>query len=185
MKKILMLVCMLLLVAAEAFAISPDRIALGGLGAKATYGDLIRTYGQPTEILRNKSFYNVPYACNYNRTAWFAFWETYPFGGEIIGMDTNANNGFKTPDGICVGMPESVIVKTYGQPDIYKTGVGIENANKTYGKLGFNNKRNNTCYGYTYTYPSYPCDTLTLYFACENGKICLMGVRRQMDMSRG
>lgn len=185
MKKILMLVCMLLLVAVEACAISPDRIAVGGIGAKAKASDLIRVYGQPTEFYRDKNFYNVPFACHYNKTAWFNFWETHPFGGEIVGADITANNGFKTPDGISVGMPESVIVRTYGQPDIYKTGVGIESAKNSYGAVAFTNKRNDTCYVYTYTYPSYPCDTIALYFECVNGKIALMGIRRRMDMSRG
>lgn len=181
MKKLLSALVVSMSIAATCSAIAPDQVALGGVNINAKSSYLESIYGKPSKVNYRGDFKVEGF---YGTTLKVSYWATIPFGGEMLGMDTMANNGFSTPAGISVGMDENIIKKTYGHPDEFKTGMCVSDA-QPLGRVMFGTERKRNCYVYKYQYPSYPRNILALYFECANGKITRIGTRKGLDMSRG
>ena len=89
--------------------ISPNQLALGGIpcvGKGSSY--VTKIYGTPTRGLGMESFGTY----DYGGTAFVDFSE-----GTVTSITVTANNGWKTPAGLRVGMTANEAVRMYGDPD--------------------------------------------------------------------
>ena len=127
MKKILPLLTFIVVFSFSTMAsaigvISPEEIALGGISPGSTPAYVTSVYGDPT-----RSYYgydgmgNYTLTYDYNNTFKVRFWQG-DGGWFAYQVKTTANNGIKTPAGVRVGMPASVLSNVYGATPSYNDG---------------------------------------------------------------
>lgn len=80
---------------------------LGGVPLNMPYDDVIKIYGQPTEILNG-------YAQLVNKVIMYNDVEIGFLNKKVRYVVTTANNGWKTPAGVYVGMPLEEVIEIYG-----------------------------------------------------------------------
>ena len=114
MKKIFIMAVVFVLTIAEiCFAIGKNDFRLGGVYLNMPYDDVVRTYGQPTstpggyaQLVTNVIMYGSDVEIGF-------------LGKKVRYVVTTANNGWKTPSGIHVGMSINEVIKICGND--YKT----------------------------------------------------------------
>ena len=122
MKKIasLLIVVGVLLISSVCFAsISVDRIALGGISIDSSLKYVKSIYGTPIHIntYNNGQRWELKYGDGFLVQASSRSGENYEEGTYYVDqVVVNKDNGIATPDGVRVGMKESVIESTYGEP---------------------------------------------------------------------
>ena len=88
-------------------AVASEQIALGGIVPGATMDEIIAVYGQPVQVDDDEYSFGTGFIVkvdDHNRNI-------------IEKIITINDNGIETPNGVRVGMNESVIQSTYGRPD--------------------------------------------------------------------
>ena len=109
MKKFFALTIFLVLSAANVCnALSLAEFSLGGVCLNMPYDDVIKMYGQPMSRLRGYSQL-IHDVIIYGDSVEIAF-----MNGKVRHVVTSANNGWKMPSGIYVGMPIDKVIKIYG-----------------------------------------------------------------------
>lgn len=107
-------------------AVASDQIALGGIVPGATLDEMIAVYGQPIQTDDDEYSFGTGFIVevdDHNRNV-------------IEKIVTLNDNGIGTPNGVHVGMNESVIQSTYGRPDkidrdVYDTEYKYNSFDKT------------------------------------------------------
>lgn len=125
MKKYMTLTLFLMMIiSSTCFAsVTREQMTLGGiyLGASPEYVKSI--YGAPQDVHIGGLFYETD---TYGDSVHII----YDFKGdihgplEVVGMETTANNGFATKDGVTVGMNQATVRRIYGVPDRIFTRYG-------------------------------------------------------------
>lgn len=133
MKKILLIMMLLLSFVSVAFAKTPpgfynmkdgSRFGLGGLRPLMTYEQVEKIYGSATEAYRSKKaidngLYEAPYykwEIHYGKTVKLELVQLANSNRlTLLLIESTGNNGWKTPDGLTVGMKEEMIEKTLGK----------------------------------------------------------------------
>ena len=95
------------------FAMNLSEFSLGGLQLNTAYNDVIKMYGEPTSKPGGWAQL-VSDVIKYGDDIEIGF-----LGKKVRYIVTTANNGWKTPAGVYVGMPISKVIEIYG--DDYKT----------------------------------------------------------------
>ena len=110
LKKIFMLACICTILASEiCFAIDKNEFALGGVVPNMPYNALVSMYGQPTS--KTKGYAQLIHeVVKYGDDV-----EIGLMGNKIRYVVTTANNGWKTPSGVSVGMSIDEVVKILGR----------------------------------------------------------------------
>ena len=109
MKKIFALTIFLVLSAVNVCsALSIEEFNLGNVKLNMTYDEVVAMYGQPTSRLRGYSQL-IHDVIIYGDSVEIAF-----MNGKVRHVVTTANNGWKTPSGIYVGMSIDKVIKIYG-----------------------------------------------------------------------
>lgn len=132
MKKILLIMMLLLSFVSVAFAKTPpgwfniknpSQIGLGGIQLLNTFDQIEKIYGKPTASYRSKQpiknpLFIKPYhkwEIYYGKTIKLEFIQLVDSNKlELLEMESTGNNGWKTPDGLTVGMKEEMIEKILG-----------------------------------------------------------------------
>ena len=166
-KIILMIFCIICVISAiceagtiispENGKLSSERISLGGISIFAKPQYVRKTYGNPirTEVKGYRSIYY------YGKDESFIICfindeDILRDVPSVTSIETTANNGITTPDGICVGMDEAVIIEIYGKPDQLQEPIERNAWNKVYHYWG------NVQLG---------AGARCLSFSCKNGRI--------------
>ena len=84
--------------------------------ADESFSAMVRVYGQPT---RNEHALEVTYVAHYGNTVEVSYSN---YSDKIQSIEVTANNGWKTPSGLAVGMNISRALDMYGEPDYKKSG---------------------------------------------------------------
>lgn len=114
MKKIFVMAVVFILTISEVcFAIGKNEFSLGGVYLNMPYDEVIKMYGQPTSIPGGYAQL-VSNVIMYGDNVEIGF-----LGKEVRYIVTTANNNWKTPSGIYVGMPIDEVIRIYGND--YKT----------------------------------------------------------------
>lgn len=97
--------------------ISPNQLALGGITCGTMRNPVFisaatRIYGEPTRKSGSEGFGTY----DYGGTAFVGFDE-----GIISNITVTANNGWKTPAGLRIGMTANDAIRMYGDPDKSET----------------------------------------------------------------
>ena len=148
------------IIAPENGKLSPERISLGGISIFSNSQYVRKIYGNPkrTKVDYPHSIYY--YGKDESFIVYFTndeeFFKNSTNKQLVTNIETNANNGISTPDGICVGMDEAIIIETYGKPEQLQEPNKRTNWNKVYYYWG------NVKLG---------AGARCLSFACNNGRI--------------
>ena len=137
---------------------------LGGFTVGSSYPEMVRAYGQP---VRDKSHAEDNYSCHYGNSVEIGYNGT---SNKIQHITVTANNGWKTPSGLAVGMNISDALDMYGEPDYKEIG-----ANKTAYCHFHRDRKNYLDYGFV------------ILFNNKSGKILelsLLGGSRMADFEQ-
>ena len=161
LKKFFIAAMLTILLAAENFcaAMPYSEMYLGGFTVGSSYSAMVRMYGQPTQ-----DEHVIEDICNarYGNTVEISYSN---YSKKIQSIEVTANNGWKTPSGLAVGMNISRALDMYGEPD-YKTSSSVKTA-----YCYFHRDRNYLDYGFF------------ILFNKESGKILQLGVYGGSSMS--
>lgn len=169
MKKIfIMTVVFILTVAEVCFAIGKNDFNLGGVYPNMSYDTVIKMYGQPTSIPGGYTQL-VSNVIMYGDNVEIGF-----SGKKVRYIVTTANNGWKTPSGIHVGMSINEVIQICGND--YKTRTRSQNDihdwMKQSGKPYYEYKWHGTKYSWSQVADFYsyePGDTKLVLSVVENG----------------
>ena len=89
---------------------------LGGFTVGSSYSAMKKMYGEP---VTDKDHAEDNYTCNYGDSVNVGY---NRYTDEIQHIKISANNGWKTPAGLAVGMNISDALNMYGNPDYKKVG---------------------------------------------------------------
>ncbi len=98
----------LALISSSCLAMKLSEFSLGGMSLNMTYDEVIKIYGQPTQILNGYSQL-VSKVVTYGDNVEIGF-----LGNKVRYVVTKANNGWKTPAGVRVGMTLAEVLEIYG-----------------------------------------------------------------------
>lgn len=147
-------------------ALSSEEFDLGGVQLNMPYDNVIAMYGQPTSIPGGYAQL-VSNVIKYGNNVEIGF-----LGKKVRYVVTTANNGWKTPSGICVGMPIDKVIHIYGTN--YETSTRTDNqiADWMRGKPYFEYTWTGKKYSWSRvadTYSYNPGDTKFILSVVENG----------------
>lgn len=97
-------------------AMSQSQMFLGGITVGTSYSEMIKIYGAPIQVADH---IEDNYACRYGNSVAVGY---NKFANKIQSVVVSANNGWKNPDGLAVGMKISAAQDLYGTPDYTKSG---------------------------------------------------------------
>ena len=97
------------------FALSREDFKLGGLRLDMPYAEVIKIYGEPTSHPGGYAQL-VSDVIKYGEDVEIGF-----LGKKVRYVAVTANNGWKTPAGVSVGMPVGEVVEIYGEADKVET----------------------------------------------------------------
>lgn len=128
----LMLACCSVSFAASQAIIPEGEMLLGGLYVGMASEEVQDYYGVPDDIatVDGKTYYR------YGDSVYILFWPaSYQKGMQIQAIEVTANNGFKTPAGLHVGMTYNEMVSLYGKHPVANVS---DDSRKTYNYYAYN-----------------------------------------------
>lgn len=141
---------------------------LGGLTEGSKYNEMVRIYGEPTEINPGYEYIST---YKYGNSVEIVH---YSYRDSMCSIKVTDNNGWKTPSGLAVGQNISKVLDLYGNADYTESGTA-KTAYCYFGEMYYSNdfKRNVPGLGFI------------IVFNKNSGKILEMGVYGSMGRSSG
>lgn len=124
--------------------IDDSKIKLGGIGPGDHMSDMIAIYGQPDDFgpkiyrpkIQEASYVVYGKGKSQVKIEFSIYFKlNLPLKGDerIEKISVSSNNGFKTPDGVAVGMSESILTEKYGEPEFVNKFEDYGSMDKCYG----------------------------------------------------
>ena len=167
------IVSLLFIVGNQVNAMPASEMYLGGFTASyrggndiaaASYSEMVKVYGQPVQ---DEGHAEDNYTCRYGNSVRIGY---SGYNNEISLITVTADNGWKTPSGLTVGMNISRATELYGTPDYTKVGA-TKTAYCYFGEVSYHNGQ------------AYPKFGFIILFNNSSGKILQLEVAGGNSMS--